>query len=248
MISNKKIAVVMPAYNAVDTLEKTYEALPAGIVDFLIVVDDCSTDGTFEKAKTLGIEHVIRHDKNGGYGCNQKTCYSYALELGADVVVMLHPDYQYDPRLLVAMASPIAEGVHDCMLGSRILGVGALKGGMPWYKYLANRILTAFQNMFIPYKLSEYHTGYRAFSKDVLKTLPLDENSDDFIFDNQMLVQIIGAGFQIGEVSCPTRYEEDSSSISLMRSAKYGLSVILTTFEYKLCRLGWIKSRRFDLR
>jgi glycosyltransferase involved in cell wall biosynthesis len=245
MINEKKIVVVMPAYNAEKTLAKTYNDLPMDVIDDVIVVDDCSTDNTAELAKKLGIKHVIRHEKNRGYGGNQKTCYKAALDLNADVVVMVHPDYQYEPKLVTAMSSMLIEGVFDAVLGSRILGPGALVGGMPIYKYIANRLLTAFQNIMVSYKLSEYHTGYRAFSREILETLPLDQNSEDFIFDNQMLVQIIGAGYSIGEVTCPTRYMEDSSSINLQRSIKYGLSVILTTFEYKLVKLGVLKSKRF---
>ena len=245
MINGRKVVVVMPAFNAASTLARTYGELPAGVVDEVIVVDDCSTDDTARIAAELGIAHIVRHPVNRGYGGNQKTCYRTALELGADVVVMVHPDYQYEPRLVTAMSSMIAEGVFDAVLGSRILGTGAVKGGMPVYKYIANRLLTAFQNLLIPYKLSEYHTGYRAFARTILETLPLDANSDDFVFDNQMLVQIIGAGYSIGEVTCPTRYMEDSSSISFRRSIAYGLAVIATTLEYRLARLGWIKSRRF---
>ncbi|OGT33681.1 MAG: glycosyl transferase family 2 [Gammaproteobacteria bacterium RBG_16_51_14] len=248
MINNKKIAVVMPAYNAGRTLEKTYRFLPMDIVDDVILVDDCSSDDTSDKARKLGIQHVIRHDTNKGYGANQKTCYRKALDIGADIIIMVHPDYQYEPKLVTAMASLIAQGVFDCTLGSRILGQGTLKGGMPVYKYMANRILTLYQNLLIPYKLSEYHTGFRAFSKTIIESLPLDQNSDDYIFDNQMLLQIIGAGYSIGEITCPTRYLEDSSSIGFMRSIRYGLAVVTTTLEYKLARLGFMKSRRFDFR
>ena len=245
MINNKKIVVVMPAYNAGRTVEKTWQALPHDVVDEVILVDDGSEDDTVDRARGLPISLTLRHDRNRGYGANQKTCYGKALELGADVVVMVHPDYQYDPRLVRAMASMIAEGIYDSVIASRILGTGALAGGMPLYKFIANRALTAFQNLLLPYKLSEYHSGYRAFSRQVLQSLPLAENSDDFIFDNQMLVQIIVNGFSIGEVSCPTRYLEDSSSISLARSIKYGLSVIATTLECKLSRWGLWSSRRF---
>lgn len=245
MINGKTIVVVMPAYNAANTLGKTLRDLPSSVVDDVIVVDDCSTDDTSRIAADLGIRHIIRHPKNRGYGGNQKTCYRAALDLGADVVVMVHPDYQYDPRLVTAMASMIAEGVFDAVLGSRILGPGALQGGMPFYKYVANRLLTAFQNTLIPYKLSEYHTGYRAFSRQVLETLPLHCNDDDFVFDNQMLVQVISGGYSIGELTCPTRYLPDSSSISFSRSMKYGLAVVATTVEFKLAQLGLCKSKRF---
>jgi glycosyltransferase involved in cell wall biosynthesis len=246
MINDKKIVIVMPAYNASKTIEKTYRDLPLDIIDDVILVDDCSRDDTPIKARELGIANVIHHDVNKGYGANQKTCYKTALNVGADVVIMVHPDYQYEPRLVTAMASLIAYDVFDCVLGSRILGPGALKGGMPVYKYIANRILTFFQNLIIPYKLSEYHTGYRAFSKMILEDLPLDQNSDDFIFDNQMLVQIIGTGYSIGEVTCPTRYTEDTSSITFSRSIQYGLGVLATTLEYKLTKYKIIKSKRFN--
>ncbi len=245
MINNKKIVIVMPAYNASSTLANTYNELPFDIVDDVIVVDDSSSDDTAEAARKLGITNIICHDKNMGYGANQKTCYHHSLSINADVVIMLHPDYQYEPRLVTAMASLIANDVFDCVLGSRILGTGSLKGGMPIYKYIANRLLTTYQNILIPHKLSEYHTGYRAFSSKILKQLPLNENSDDFIFDNQMLLQIIGEGFHIGEITCPTRYMDDSSSISIPRSIKYGLGVIWTTIEYKLAYFGLIKSKLF---
>lgn len=246
MINDKKIVVVMPAYNAVKTLEKTYSEMPLQIVDEVILVDDFSSDTTSQKAKELGIEHVIRHDRNMGYGANQKTCYRKALELNADVIIMLHPDYQYEPKLLTSMASLVAEDIFDCVLGSRILGTGAIKGGMPIYKYVANRFLTAYQNVIVPYKLSEYHSGYRAFSKSALKKIPLEKNSNDFIFDNQMLLQIIGAGYDIGEITCPTRYMDDSSSISVLRSIKYGLGILVATTEYKLTKFGFISSERFS--
>ena len=218
MIKNQTVVVVMPAYNAGSTLEKTFSALPSEVVDHVIVVDDASEDNTAEIAARLPGTHCITHDSNRGYGGNQKTCYRKALELGADVVVMVHPDYQYDPRLVTAMASMIAEGVYDAVIASRILGTGALKGGMPLYKFVANRLLTAYQNILLPFKLSEYHSGYRAFSRNILENLPLEQNSDDFIFDNQMLVQVVAQGYQLGELSCPTRYMTDSSSISLLRS------------------------------
>ncbi|HRD68352.1 MAG TPA: glycosyltransferase family 2 protein [Candidatus Competibacter sp.] len=234
MLKGKKIIVVMPAYNAARTLEKTYTEIPRDIVDEIILVDDNSQDNTADVAHNLGINHVIVHDINLGYGGNQKTCYRTALALGADIVLMIHPDYQYTPKLCAAMSWLIAEDVFDCVLGSRILGVGALKGGMPIYKFIANRILTLFQNLLLPYKLSEYHTGYRAFSRKVLESLSLDHNDNDFIFDNQMLLQIIHAGFRIGEITCPTLYMEDSSSINLRRSIRYGLGVISNTLLYRL--------------
>lgn len=246
MLNEKKIVVVMPAYNAAKTLQQTYDALPHDVVDEVVLVDDYSKDETAELAHAIGINHVIIHDKNLGYGGNQKTCYSYALNLGADIVVMVHPDYQYTPKLCTAMAALIAEGVYECVLGSRILGTGALKGGMPIYKYIANRFLTLFQNVLLPYKLSEYHSGYRAFSKELLNDLRLDRNDNDFIFDNQMLLQIIYKGYDIGEVTCPTVYMKDSSSISLRRSILYGLGVIKTTLEYKLSKLGILTSERFS--
>lgn len=247
MLNGKKIVVVMPAYNAVKTLKQTYEELPHDIVDEVVLVDDYSTDKTAELAHSIGINHVIVHDKNLGYGGNQKTCYRYALELGADIVIMVHPDYQYTPKLCTAMASLIAEGVYECVLGSRILGTGALKGGMPLYKYIANRFLTMFQNVMLNYKLSEYHTGYRAFSTKLLKQLPLEENSDNFVFDNQMLLQIISQGYQIGEITCPTLYMQDASSISFSRSVMYGLGILRATAEYKLTKIGLINSRRFEI-
>jgi glycosyltransferase involved in cell wall biosynthesis len=234
MIDGKKIVVVMPAYNAEKTLEQTFKEIPFNIVDEVILVDDHSRDNTSEKAREVGVHKVIRHDKNKGYGGNQKTCYKAALESGADVVVMLHPDYQYTPLLLEAMVYPIARGLFDVMLGSRILGKGALKGGMPLYKYVANRFLTLFQNIMMGQKLAEYHTGYRAFSKRVLETLPLDNNSDDFVFDNEMLGQITYAGLQIGEVTCPTKYFEEASSINFSRSTKYGFGVLGVSIAYRL--------------
>lgn len=246
MINGKRIVVVMPAYNAAKTLEDTVKALPE-IVDAIIVVDDSSTDATVEIAKRLGL-HVFVHDRNYGYGRNQQTCYREALSARADVVVMVHPDYQYTPLLATAMASMIAFGVYDVVLGSRILGGGALKGGMPLYKYVANRFLTAFQNVFTGAKLSEYHTGFRAFGRDVLLRLPLLENSDDFVFDNQMLAQCIAFGFRIGEVSCPTKYFAEASSINFARSVKYGFGVLTTTLQCWLQRLGVVHYRLFDPR
>jgi glycosyltransferase involved in cell wall biosynthesis len=244
MIDGKRIAVVMPAYNAEKTLEKTVRALPS-IVDIKILVDDSSSDNTARLSKELGVQTFI-HDRNYGYGRNQQTCYREALKAGADIVVMLHPDYQYTPSLVSAMADMVSSGVYDVVLGSRILGGGALKGGMPLYKYVANRMLTAFQNLFLGAKLSEYHTGFRAFSKEVLQTLPLLENSDDFVFDNQMLAQSVMFGFRIGEISCPTRYFEEASSINFTRSVKYGLGVLLTTASFVAHRVGVAKSPLFD--
>ena len=236
----------MPAYNAASTLEKTYREIPHNIVDAVILVDDKSNDNTAEVAKKLGIKHIITHENNTGYGGNQKSCYKAALDLGADVVIMLHPDYQYTPKLCLSMASLLSEGVFDCALGSRILGKGALKGGMPVHKYLSNRVLTAFQNFLLNYKLSEYHTGYCAFTREVLERLPLKNNSDDFIFDNQMLAQIIYAGYEVGEITCPTRYEEDSSSINLISSIRYGLGVVATTVLFRCHRWGLYKSTIFS--
>ncbi len=245
MISNKKVVIVLPAYNASLTLEQTYNELPKNIIDEIIIVDDCSTDDTVNIAKALGIKNIIQHKENMGYGANQKSCYQRALELKADIIIMVHPDYQYEPKLVEAMGSLIANDTFDCILGSRILGIGALEGGMPLYKYVANRILTLFQNVLLGHKLSEYHTGYRAFSSDVIKSIRIDLNSDDFVFDNQMLVQIIAKKFRIGEITCPTRYMEESSSISLFRAARYGLGVINTTFQYLLHKSGIIKIERF---
>jgi glycosyltransferase involved in cell wall biosynthesis len=243
MIDGKRIAVVMPAYNAEKTLEKTVRALP-GTVDIKILVDDFSNDNTAHLSEELGV-HTFIHDKNYGYGRNQQTCYREALKAGADIVVMVHPDYQYTPTLVSAMASMVASGVYDIVLGSRILGGGALKGGMPLYKYIANRLLTAFQNVFLGAKLSEYHTGFRAFSKDVLQTLPLLENSDDFVFDNQMLAQCVMFGFRIGEISCPASYFKEASSIGFKRSVKYGLGVLMTTACFVTHKAGFLKSPLF---
>jgi glycosyltransferase involved in cell wall biosynthesis len=244
VLNGKKITVVMPAYNAALTLEKTLREIDRAVVDDIILVDDASRDDTATVARRLGL-HVLVHDHNRGYGGNQKTCYTEALATGADVVVMLHPDYQYTPKLITAMASLIAVDQFDAVLGSRILSGGALKGGMPIYKYVANRFLTATENLFTGAKLSEYHTGYRAFSRQVLETLPLEENSDDFVFDSQMLAQCIYFGFRIGEVSCPTRYEPDSSSINFKRSVVYGLGVLGTTALFRACKLG-LRHRLFD--
>jgi glycosyltransferase involved in cell wall biosynthesis len=244
MIDGKRIAVVMPAYNAEKTLERTVRGLPS-VVDIKILVDDSSNDDTALLSEKLGVQTFV-HDSNYGYGRNQQTCYREALKAGADIVVMVHPDYQYTPSLVSAMASMISSGVYDVVLGSRILGGGALKGGMPLYKYIANRMLTAFQNLFLGAKLSEYHTGFRAFSKEVLQTLPLLENSDDFVFDNQMLAQSVMFGFRIGEISCPTSYFEEASSISFRRSVQYGISVLATTVSFVAHKTGIAKLPLFD--
>jgi glycosyltransferase involved in cell wall biosynthesis len=234
MINSKKIIIVMPAYNAANTLKDTYNEIPFDIVDDVIVVDDASNDNTAEKAKSLGIKHVIRHEKNTGYGGNQKTCYDTALKLGADIIIMLHPDYQYTPKLIPSIAHLIANGLYPVVLGSRILGKGALKGGMPIYKYAFNRFLTFFQNIMIGAKLSEYHTGYRAFSRDVLLNINYHANSDDFVFDNQMLSQILFAGYEIAEVTCPTKYFTGASSINFKRSTIYGIGVLKTSCKHFL--------------
>lgn len=247
MLGNKKIIVVLPAYNAARTLKQTFDDIPHDIVDEVILTDDASTDETVAVAGGLGIT-TLRHDRNRGYGGNQKTCYAAALERGADIVVMLHPDYQYAPRLVTAMASMIASGEFDVALGSRILGVGALAGGMPVYKYVANRVLTLVQNLAIGHKLSEYHTGYRAWSSAVLRRLPLEACSEDFVFDNQMLAQAVYFGFRIGEISCPTRYFAEASSINFRRSVVYGLGVLRTSWLFRAQRLGWVRSPLFTER
>jgi glycosyltransferase involved in cell wall biosynthesis len=241
----KKIVVVMPAYNAAKTIEKTYREIPMDLVDEVVVTDDASPDDTVEVSKQLGL-HTLVHQRNRGYGGNQKTCYTEALRLGADVTVMLHPDYQYTPALLPAIIAMITDGPFDAVLGSRVLGGRALAGGMPMYKYIANRGLTAAQNILCGAKLSEYHTGYRAFSKEILESLPLLENSDDFVFDNQMLAQILLAGFEIGEVSCPAAYFEEASSINFQRSVKYGLGVLTTSVQSFLQRKGLAHFNIFD--
>jgi len=246
VIHGKRVVVVLPAYNAGATLRKTYEEIPRDIVDDVVLVDDASRDDTVRRARRLGIEHVIQHPSNRGYGGNQKSCYRKALELGADIVVMVHPDYQYTPRLIAAMASMIASGIYDVVLGSRILGKGALKGGMPRYKYVANRLLTLVQNTLLGHKLSEYHTGYRAFSRRVLAELPLEENSDNFVFDNQMLTQAVSFDFSIAEITCPTRYSPESSSINLGSSIRYGLGVLRTSVDFRLQKLGWKKAAFLD--
>ncbi len=237
MLNGKFIVVVMPAYNAEETLEKTYSEIPFEIVDDVILVDDASHDRTAEIALRNGIKTII-HEKNLGYGGNQKSCYRAALDLGADIVIMVHPDYQYSPRLVTAMASMIVSSHFDVVLGSRILGGNAIRGGMPLYKYVANRLLTFLENLALGVKLSEYHTGFRAYSRQVLETLPLDANSDDFVFDNEILAQAVYFGFRIGEISCPTRYFDDASSINFARSVKYGIGVLATSFKFLLRKAG----------
>lgn len=245
MLYGKKIVVVLPAYNAALTLERTYREIPLDIVDEVILVDDAGSDNTVEVGRQLGIRHIIRHERNLGYGGNQKTCYNKALQLGADIVIMVHPDYQYTPKLIPAMAGIIGQGLYPVVLGSRILGNGARKGGMPLIKYVANRMLTFIQNMMVNQKLSEYHTGYRAFSREVLEGVNYNVNSDNFIFDNQMLSQIIYAGFEIGEVTCPTKYFEEASSINLKNSSIYGLGVLKVSLVHRLCKWGLMKSELY---
>ncbi|MTB52760.1 glycosyltransferase family 2 protein [Lewinella sp. W8] len=241
MYKGKKVVVVMPAYNAALTLEKTYGEVPRDLVDEVILCDDASGDDTSALAKQLGVDHVITHKRNKGYGGNQKSLYNKALEIGADIVIMVHPDYQYTPLLIPSMVNIIGEGLYPVVLGSRILGKGALKGGMPLYKYVANRFLTATQNLLVNYKLSEYHTGYRAFSREVLTTINFNANDDDFVFDNEMLSQIIYHGFDIAEVTCPTKYFEEASSINFRRSAKYGLGVLRVSLMHRLAKWGVVK-------
>jgi glycosyltransferase involved in cell wall biosynthesis len=247
MILGKKLVIVLPAYNAEQTLEKTYKEIPHDITDEVILVDDNSKDGTVKEAQRIGIRHLIVHEKNKGYGGNQKSCYNKARELNADIVVMLHPDYQYTPKLITAMASIIANELYPVVFGSRILGKGALKGGMPIYKYIFNRFLTLSQNILMNQKLSEYHTGYRAFSKQVLEKVAYEKNSDDFVFDNQMIAQIFACGFEIAEVTCPTKYFPEASSINFMRSVKYGMGVLGVSLAYFFHRMGlrkdWLKSK-----
>ena len=238
MLKDKKICVVLPAYNAAATLEATYNEIPFSIVDEVVLVDDKSSDETVKVAEKLGIQHIIQHKNNKGYGANQKTCYQTALSLGADIVVMLHPDYQYSPKLIESMCYLISNEVYPVVLGSRILGKGALKGGMPRYKYFFNRLLTAFQNFVMNEKLAEYHTGYRAFSKEVLQSINFMANSDDFVFDNQMIAQIFYSGFEIAEITCPTKYFPEASSINFRRSVKYGFGVIHTSLCYRLQKWG----------
>lgn len=245
MINNKRIIVVLPAYNAGKTLLNTYNEIPFDIVDDVILVDDNSTDNTVEVANQLGIKNIIRHNNNLGYGGNQKSCYNKAMELDADIVIMLHPDYQYTPKLIHSMSYLIANDVYPVVIGSRILGKGALKGGMPLYKYISNRFLTLFQNVLMNQKLSEYHTGYRAYSKQVLSAIDFNKNSDDFIFDNQFLAQIFYKGFEVAEITCPTKYFEEASSINFRRSLQYGLGVMKTSVEYFLCKSKMYKSKLF---
>lgn len=246
MINENKIVVVLPAYNAESTLEKTYREIPFDIVDEVILVDDKSQDKTLEKAKELGITHIFLHEKNQGYGANQKTCYNEALKMGADIVIMLHPDYQYTPKLIPSMAMLISNNVYPVVLGSRILGGGARKGGMPLYKYVFNRILTLAQNFLMGAKLSEYHTGFRAYRKDVLENINYCANSNDFVFDNQVLAQIHFKGFEIAEITCPTKYDDQSSSISFSRSIKYGIGVLKTSFQFLLQKIGIFKFQIFS--
>lgn len=241
MINNRKVVVVLPAYNAAKTLEITYQEIDFSIVDEVILVDDKSKDDTVEEAKRLGIKHIIRHEQNKGYGGNQKSCYNKARELNADIVIMLHPDYQYTPKLIPSMAHLIANDLYHVVLGSRILGKGALAGGMPWYKYVANRLLTLFQNIMMNAKLSEYHTGYRAFSREVLEKVNYNANSDNFVFDNQMLAQIWYAGYEIAEITCPTKYFDDASSINIRNSSIYGIGVLKTSLKYRLQKWGIVR-------
>ncbi|HEX6124483.1 MAG TPA: glycosyltransferase family 2 protein [Pyrinomonadaceae bacterium] len=247
MLNGKKIVVVMPSYNAAQTLRRTVDEVPHDIVDEILLVDDASSDETVALANELGLT-VFRHEKNFGYGRNQKTCYREALRRGADIVVMVHPDYQYSPNLIVPMAGMIAYGEYDVVIGSRILGEGATKGGMPLYKYVANRFLTLFQNILLGFKLSEYHTGFRAFRRGVLEDLPLNENSDDFVFDNQMLAQVIHFGFRVGEISTPTRYFPEASSINFSRSVRYGFGVLATSIAFRLHRMRLVRTRIFRTR
>jgi len=246
MIKNKKIVVVLPAYNASKTLEKTYNEIPFDIVDDVVLVDDFSTDDTFALAKKLNIKEVIKHKENLGYGGNQKTCYSKALAMNADIVVMLHPDYQYDPKLIHSLTYLVANEVYPVAIGSRILGKGAIKGGMPIYKYIANRFLTLFQNIFMSQKLSEYHTGYRAYSKEVLENIDYQKNSNDFIFDNEFLAQILFKGYEVAEITCPTKYFEEASSINFWRSVKYGFGVLRVSLLYFLAKRNIVKSKLFN--
>lgn len=239
MYQHKKVVVVLPAYRAAATLARTCAELDPNLVDEVVLVDDCSPDDTVAVARALGLRHVVRHDSNQGYGGNQKTCYRYALDLGADIVVMLHPDYQYAPQLLPALVAVLGSGLYEAAFASRILGGGALRGGMPYYKYVANRVLTLVQNLLLGQKLSEYHTGYRAYTRAVLETVDFEQNSDDFIFDNQIVAQIFAQGYSIAEITCPTRYFAEASSINFRRSVRYGLGVLGVSARYALHRLGW---------
>lgn len=246
MINGKKIVVVLPAYNAALTLEKTYSEIPFDIVDDVVLVDDHSKDNTSELGRKLGIKHIVRHENNRGYGGNQKSCYKKALEIGADIVIMLHPDYQYTPKLIPSISYIIAQDLYPVVLCSRILGKGALKGGMPMYKYIANRGLTFFQNVMIGQKLSEYHSGYRAFSADVLRNIDLEANDDDFVFDNEMLSQIFMKGYEIGEITCPTKYFEEASSINFKRSMQYGFGVLRVSWQHRMQLWGISKYKRYQ--
>lgn len=246
MLNGKKIVVVLPAYRAALTLERTYKEIPFDIVDDIVLVDDNSPDNTVAEAHRLGIKHIVVHEQNKGYGGNQKSCYKKALELGADIVIMLHPDYQYTPKLIHAMSGVIAYDVYPVCFGSRILGNGALRGGMPMYKYIFNRFLTLFENIMVWQKLSEYHTGYRAFSADVIRSIDFTYNSDDFVFDNEMISQIFMNGFEIGEVTCPTKYFEEASSINFSRSMKYGMGVLRVSLAHRFHKWGLIKSNLYN--
>jgi len=246
MYKGQKVVVVLPAYNAAQTLEITYQEIPFDLVDEVILCDDCSRDNTVDVARELGIQHIIRHENNKGYGGNQKSLYNKALEIGGDIVIMLHPDYQYTPKLIPAMVNILGEGLYPAVLGSRILGMGALKGGMPLYKYIANRFLTFTQNLLINYKLSEYHTGYRAFHRELLEGIDYNANDDDFVFDNEMLSQIVYAGFDIAEVTCPTKYFEEASSINFQRSMKYGFGVLRVSLQHRLNKWGMLQLARYQ--
>lgn len=246
MYNGKKVVVVLPAYNAALTLKKTYDEIPFDIVDDVILVDDNSSDKTIEIAYKLGIKHIIKHDENRGYGGNQKTCYNKAMEIGGDIIIMLHPDYQYTPKLIPSMAILIANNVYQVVLGSRTLGKGALSGGMPLYKYIANRVLTFFQNVMLNQKVAEYHTGYRAFSREILERINYEIDSEDFIFDNEMLSQIIYFGYEIAEITCPTRYFKEASSINFSRSITYGLGVLKVSVVHRLCKWGFMKRKMYE--
>lgn len=246
MLKGKKIVVVMPAYNASKTLDRTYAEIPFPLVDEVILVDDNSSDNTYIKAQELGINHVVKHEVNRGYGGNQKTCYELALKIGADVVIMVHPDYQYTPKLIPAMAELLTSGLYEVVLGSRILGTGALKGGMPKYKYIANRFLTFTQNLLVGSKLSEFHTGYRAFTRTAIESIDIEKNSDNFVFDNQMLSQLLMKGYEIAEITCPTKYFEDGSSINLKNSTVYGLGVLKVSVLHRLKKMGIYTSKIYE--